>query len=180
MTAQLAKAHEYFKGGKFSNVVTTCQGVLQALPLVVVETRQQQPEVTELFASAREYALAAQLFVAQKAETDPLRKAEVAALMTHCKLKPPHLALALKNAMVCLTKPEIGCYQHGGAVARRLLELNPPPKMAQDAKKVRAPAPTPLRRCPLPLRHRPLPCGTARPLLPTRQPAAAHRGAGLS
>ena len=56
MTAQLAKAHEYFKGGKFSNVVTICQGVLQALPLVVVETRQQQPEVTELFASARRSA----------------------------------------------------------------------------------------------------------------------------
>ena len=134
LAPMLQAAYDKFKGGKFADVILACQGLLLSYPLVVVENRQQVPELQSLRDSAREYVLAAQLFMGQKAETDPGRKAELGALMTHCNLKPPHLALALRQAMKLCMK--ISNYQHGGAMARRLLELNPAPAHAQEAKKV--------------------------------------------
>jgi len=132
-TARLKKGYEFFQKGKFADCMKLFRSILQTIPLVVVETRQQVAEVKTLIDSCREYITATRLQIDGKGQ-EPERKAEMAALCAHTKLQPPHLGLALRVAMTDLHKVEN--FQDAGAIARKLLEMNPSPQLAQKAKQV--------------------------------------------
>jgi len=67
-------------------------------------------------------------------EDTNVRQAELASYFTHCNLQLGHLTLCLRSAMVATYK--LKNYQIAGSFARRLLELNPKPDIATQAKKV--------------------------------------------
>eukprot|EP01043_Picozoa_sp_COSAG02_P031635 COSAG02_NODE_2074_length_9929_cov_698.467955_7_plen_342_part_00 len=131
--SRVKKGFEFFQKGKFADCMKTFRGILQTIPLVVVDTRQEVAEVKTLIDTCREYITATRLQIESKAQ-EPIRKAEMVALCAHTKLQAAHLSLALTVAMKALHG--INNHQDAGAVARRLLEMNPNPKTAQQAKQV--------------------------------------------
>lgn len=81
---------------------------------------------------AREYLLGVSIELERRnvAQVDPdnvKRSLELAAYFTHCQLQPPHLQIALRSAIGVFAKAN----NHATAAkfARRLLELNPDPKI---------------------------------------------------
>lgn len=65
-----------------------------------------------------------------------IRSAELAAYFTHCKLQNAHLKLALQVAMSQFYNRKL--YASCASFAHRLLELDPPPKVATRARQVLA------------------------------------------
>lgn len=65
--------------------------------------------------------------VAQEEPDNVRRSLELAAYFTHCDMQPPHLQIALRSAIGVFAKAN----NHATAAkfARRLLELNPDPKI---------------------------------------------------
>ena len=65
--------------------------------------------------------------VAQEDPDNVKRSLELAAYFTHCKLQPAHLQIALRSAISVFAKAN----NHATAAkfARRLLDLNPDPKI---------------------------------------------------
>jgi coatomer subunit alpha len=65
--------------------------------------------------------------VAQENPDDVRRSLELAAYFAHCELQPPHMQIALRSAISVFSKAN----NHATAAkfARRLLELNPDPKI---------------------------------------------------
>lgn len=55
------------------------------------------------------------------------RSLELAAYFTHCKLQPPHLQIALRSAIGVFAKANN--HATSAKLARKLLELNPDPKI---------------------------------------------------
>ncbi len=81
---------------------------------------------------AREYLLGVTLEIERRrvAQEDPdnvRRSLELAAYFTHCKMQPAHLQIALRSAIGVFAKAN----NHATAAkfARRLLDLNPDPKI---------------------------------------------------
>jgi len=69
----------------------------------------------------------------RSAQEDPdniQRSLELAAYFTHCQLQPPHMQIALRSAIGVFAKAN----NHATAAkfARRLLELNPDPKIVSQ------------------------------------------------
>ena len=62
------------------------------------------------------------------------RAAELAAYFTHCAMQPIHLSLSLRSAMSIFFK--LKNFNTAAEFSRRLLELSPPVKVAQQAKQV--------------------------------------------
>ena len=84
---------------------------------------------------AREYACALRIEIARKeVKDDPNRQAELAAYFTHVPMQPIHVSLSLRSAMSIFFK--LKNYATAATFCRRLLELNPPVKVAQQAKQV--------------------------------------------
>lgn len=105
---QLAKLGlKCFQGGRFEDTLQAFRSLLQILPCVVAESREEEAELRRALEMAREYVLAVRLELARKASpagsADSLLRA---ALMTHCALQSGHLLLALNNAMVAAYKAE--------------------------------------------------------------------------
>jgi len=59
-----------------------------------------------------------------------VRSLELAALFTHTEMQNPHKSIALRSAMMGASK--VGNNNMAAGFARRLLELNPAPKIAQS------------------------------------------------
>eukprot|EP01047_Picozoa_sp_COSAG01_P027075 COSAG01_NODE_1772_length_9263_cov_93.070930_3_plen_1231_part_00 len=135
LTARVKVGYQHFQKGKFLEVEKSFRQILQSIPLVVVDTRQQVAEVKEMINICREYITASRLQMESKAQP-PARKAEMAALCAHCKLQAPHLVLALRVAMQALVHKEVNNFQDAASICRRLLELNPAPALAQKAKTI--------------------------------------------
>lgn len=83
--------------------------------------------------AAREYLLGVSIELERRrvAQEDPdniQRSLELAAYFTHCGLQPPHMRVALRSAIGVFAKAN----NHATAArfAKRLLELNPDPKVA--------------------------------------------------
>lgn len=83
--------------------------------------------------AAREYLLGVSIELERRrvAQEDPdnvQRNLELAAYFTHCGLQSPHMQIALRNAIAVFAKAS----NHATAArfAKRLLELNPDPKIA--------------------------------------------------
>lgn len=132
---QLKRAYKLTTEGKFAEALKGFTAIVHAIPLVVVESRREVDEVKELMTIAKEYVLALKIETERKnVKDDPARTAELAAYFTHCNLQPIHLSLSLRSAMTIFFK--VKNYATAAGFCRRLLELNPAPKVAQQAKQV--------------------------------------------
>jgi len=137
MEDTLKRAYKLTTEGKFTEALKLFQSLLLMIPLVVVETRKEVEDVKELQAIAREYTNALRIELGRKElKDDPARQAELAAYFTHCNLQPIHLSLSLRSAMSIFFK--LKNFDTAATFCRRLLEQNPPPKVAQQARQVLA------------------------------------------
>lgn len=134
---QLKAAYKLTTDGKFSEGLRVFQGILHGITLLVVETRKEVDDVRELVTVARDYTLALKIELKRKeAKDDPVRQAELAAYFTHCNLQPIHVSLSLRSAMSVFFK--LKNFATAANFCRRLLELNPPANVAQQARQVLA------------------------------------------
>ena len=88
---------------------------------------------------AREYILGISIELERRrvVEQDPenvKRNLELAAYFTHCRMQPPHMQIALRSAMGTFSKAN----NHASAAkfARRLIELNPDPKIVAQVNRL--------------------------------------------
>lgn len=132
---QLKGAYKLTTDGKFSDALRLFQGILHSVTLLVVETRKEVDDVRELITVARDYTLALKIELKRKEmKDDAARQAELAAYFTHCNLQPIHLSLSLRSAMSVFFK--LKNFATAANFCRRLLELNPPANVAQQARQV--------------------------------------------
>ena len=95
---------------------------MHAIPLTVVDSKDQENEVKELLGICREYLQATRLELARQASAKkPVRAAELAAYLSHCNLKPVHVLNMLMVAMVSAYK--IKNFINAAAFATRILEV---------------------------------------------------------
>lgn len=132
----LKQAYKLVTDGKFSDALKLFTRIFHIIPLLVVETRKEVDEVKELLSICKEYHIALRCELKRKElrEDDIGRAAELAAYFTHCQLQPVHLALSLRSAMSIFFK--LKNYATCATFCRRLLELNPGQKIAQQARTV--------------------------------------------
>ena len=73
--------------------------------------------------------------IAQEDPSNVRRSLELAAYFTHCQMQPPHIQIALRSAIGVFAKAN----NHATAAkfARRLLELNPDPKIVAQVSQKR-------------------------------------------
>ncbi|KAI7731312.1 hypothetical protein M8C21_002588, partial [Ambrosia artemisiifolia] len=132
---KLKAGYKATTAGKFTEALRLFMGILHTIPLIVVESRREVDEVKELVIIVKEYVLGLQMELKRREVRDnPVRQLELAAYFTHCNLQPPHLRLALMNAMSL-------CFKAGNLItasnfARRLLEANPVEAHGQKARSV--------------------------------------------
>ncbi|GMH39915.1 hypothetical protein BSKO_07819 [Bryopsis sp. KO-2023] len=134
---ELKKGYKLVTAGKFTDAAKAFTTILHTVPLLVVETRKDVDDVKELVGISKEYLLALRCEMKRKEVKDDLpRAAELAAYFTHCKLENVHLVLGLKLAMTVFFK--LKNLNTCATFCRRLIELNPGPKMGQQARQVLA------------------------------------------
>jgi len=122
LVTTIRNGYKLFQGGKFNDSQAIFQNVLYKIPVVVATTPQEQNELKEMVAIAREYITAIRIKGAMsKAGADPVRSTELAAYFTQCDLQPIHLLLTLRTAMGTAFKHKN--YITAASFARRLLEL---------------------------------------------------------
>jgi coatomer protein complex subunit alpha (xenin) len=135
LSERLKGVYKSVTEGKFSEALRLVNVILHIIPLTVVDGRREVDELKELLSIAREYSTALRLELARKeVKDDPNRTAELAAYFTHAKLQPVHQCLSLRSAMFIFFKMKN--FATTATFCRRLLELNPPAKMAQQARTV--------------------------------------------
>lgn len=140
LNAQLAAAYRLVTAGKFAEAINAFRDILHST-LFVRRTRNDDADIDEIVSIAREYLLGllAETVRKQLPKEDAslnVRKAELAAYFACCKMQPIHTALALSSAMTAAYKAR--SYSVSSTFARRLLDMNPKPEMATQAKKVQA------------------------------------------
>lgn len=138
LSKEMRVGYELITGGKFSGAKQAFLKVLHKVPFVVCATKPQLNDLRKLLAICKEYVLAMciELHRREEAATSPMtpRVCELAAYFTHFNLEPKHLVLALRQAMLLNFKAKN--LVSASSFAKRLLELNPSPKLAQEATKV--------------------------------------------
>jgi coatomer protein complex subunit alpha (xenin) len=118
---KLKSAYKCFQNGKFDDAKSHFKAIIQAIPLVVVNTRPEVNETKELLTICKEYLTAIKIKQLHGSTKDPVRSCELAAYFTHCNLQPAHLMLSLRLAMVAAFK--LKNFITAASFARRLLEL---------------------------------------------------------
>jgi len=131
---ELKEAYKATTGGKFSEALKLFQDILHGTVFVVVETKKEATEVKDLIGLCRHYITGIQMELKRKDIEDPVRNCELAAYFTHCNLQSSHIMLSLRSAMSVAYK--IKNYKTASSFAKRLLELNPAPALATQARKV--------------------------------------------
>ncbi|GBG90440.1 hypothetical protein CBR_g50687 [Chara braunii] len=131
---RLKVAYKSTTDGKFTEALKVFLSILHTIPLVVVDSRREVDEVKELLGIAREYVNALRIELKRRElRDDPQRQMELAAYFTHCNMQPTHLKLSLQSALhVCY---KLKNYNTTATFCRRLLELNPMPAVANNARK---------------------------------------------
>lgn len=88
---------------------------------------------------AREYILGISIElerrrVVEQDSDNVKRSLELAAYFTHCRMQPPHMQIALRSAMGTFSKAN----NHASAAkfARRLIDLNPDPKIVAQVNRL--------------------------------------------
>lgn len=135
--SELADGYRFVSGNKLADAQTTFRSVLQALLLVVLSSDDGAKQWRETVTNAREYLLGVSIELERRrvAEEEPenvQRNLELAAYFTQCRLQAPHLQIALRSAIGAFAKANNQA--HAARFARRLLELNPDPKIVAQAR----------------------------------------------
>lgn len=134
LVERLKGAYSFVTGGKFQEALDQFLSIIATIPVVVVDSRHQVKELKELLGICREYVTGLRLELARKRTQEPARVVELAAYFTHCRLQPAHTMLSLNSAMkIAFKAKELST---ASSFARRLLELNPKPEIATQARKV--------------------------------------------
>ncbi|KAF9010173.1 coatomer subunit alpha-2 [Cyathus striatus] len=135
--SELSDGFRLVSGNKLSDAQSAFRAVLHALLLVVLSSDDEAKLWRDTVTSAREYLLGVSIELERRrvAEEEPdnnRRNLELAAYFTHCQLQPPHLQIALRSAIGVYAKANNQA--HAARFARRLLELNPDPKIVAQAR----------------------------------------------
>ena len=138
---ELQEAYRAVSGNKLPDAQRLFRSLLYALLLTPARSEEEANEIGELLATCREYLLgvAIELERREVAATQPdnvARNLELAALFTHVQMQPQHQMLALRIAMTEARR--VGNLAMAGHFAHRLLELAPPPRVAQVAQQIAA------------------------------------------
>lgn len=134
---RLKLAYKATTGGKFTEAINLFRSILHSLLFIVASSKDDENEARELQQLAKEYLIGLTTEMKRKdALTDKqhLRMLELAAYFTHTNIQPMHLMLSLSSAMTCCYK--VKNYKDASSFAKRLLELNPKPKLTEQARKV--------------------------------------------
>ncbi|GAX83376.1 hypothetical protein CEUSTIGMA_g10801.t1 [Chlamydomonas eustigma] len=139
MLEEMLKAsYKLVTEGKFTEALKSFTRMLHIIPLTVVDSRKEVDDVKELVCICKEYHIALRCELRRKElkEDDVAHGMELAAFFTHCNLQPVHLALSLRSAMTVFFKHsnKATCT----SFCKRLLELNPGPKIAEQVRGVLA------------------------------------------
>ncbi|KAI6124422.1 COPI alpha subunit C-terminus-domain-containing protein [Pisolithus croceorrhizus] len=133
----LTEGFRLVSGNKLQDARAAFRSVLQALLLVIVSSDADAKEWRDTVTTAREYLLGVSIELDRRRvmqeEPDSVRRGlELAAYFTHCQLQPAHMQIALRSAIGVFAKAN----NHATAAkfARRLLDLNPDPKIVAQAR----------------------------------------------
>lgn len=140
---RLQICYHHTTAGKFSEAISKLRQLLLAVPLLVVDSKQEVVEVQQLIDICREYLVGLLLETARKElprdnVENAKRNAEMAAYFTHCQLQPVHQILTLRIAINLFFK--LKQMATCASFCRRLLELGPKPEVGAQIRKVLAAA----------------------------------------
>lgn len=135
--AELSEGFRLVSGNKLPEAKSVIRAALHALLLVSISSDSEAKDWRDAVTLAREYLLGISIELERRrvVEQDPddvKRSLELAAYFTHCRMQPPHMQIALRSAMGTFSKAN----NHASAAkfARRLIELNPDPKIVAQAR----------------------------------------------
>ncbi|PIL23467.1 transporter [Ganoderma sinense ZZ0214-1] len=135
--AELSEGFRAVSGNKLPEAQVVFRAVLRSLLLVPISSDSDAKEWRDLVTLSREYLLGVTLEIERRrvAQDEPdnvKRSLELAAYFAHCKLQQAHLQIALRSAINVFAKAN----NHATAAkfARRLLDLNPDPKIVAQAR----------------------------------------------
>ncbi|KAH8862847.1 Coatomer subunit alpha [Schistosoma japonicum] len=125
--------------GKFQEAVNRFRTILLSIPLLVVDSSEEESEARSLINICKEYIVGLSMEIARKSmpkETlaEQIRNAELACYFTHCRLETPHLILTLRTALNLLYK--LKNFRSAATMARRLLDMAPSMDVAQQTRKI--------------------------------------------
>lgn len=137
LVQRLQVCYQLTTNGKFAKAIEKLQGILLSVPLLVVDTKQDNAEAQQLIQICREYILGLKMETERKSlpratPAEHKRICEMAAYFTHCNLQPVHQILTLQVAANLFYK--LKNYKTAASFARRLLELGPNPELAQKIR----------------------------------------------
>ena len=117
----LEAGFERTKGGKFQEALVCFQHCLQHSALVKPSSPEEAAELEQVRSICVEYVLAMRMKLEAKKQSDPLKQLELSCYMACCGLAPPHLKLALSEAVkVCNAQKN---FLHAAHFCRKLIEL---------------------------------------------------------
>ena len=121
---QAAKAGmRFFQAGHFEDTLAAFKSMLEIVPLVVVDSQEEETDLRQIVEMAKEYILAVQIELARReVPAGSARHLLLAACMTQCKLQSSHVLLTLNSAMVAAFKA--GNFIDAASYANRIL-VNP-------------------------------------------------------
>merc|ERR1711994_711730 len=139
LVQRLQSCYQLTTGGKFAEAIQKLRAILLSIPLLVVDTKQDEQEAIQLREICTNYLVGLTMEIARKALPngtleDKKRICEMAAYFTHCNLQPIHQILTLRTA--CNLFFKLNNFKTAGSFARRLLELGPKPEVAQQTRKI--------------------------------------------
>lgn len=143
LVSRLHNCYHLTTSGKFSEAVDKLREVLLAVPLLVVDSKQEVVEAQQLIEICREYIAGLQLESYRKelpktSLAEQKRNAELSAYFTHFQLQNVHLILTLRTAVNTFFK--LKQMKTCASLCSRLLELGPKPEVAAQIRKVLAAA----------------------------------------
>lgn len=136
---RLKEASQLTTAAKFSEALDKLRWILLAVPLIVVDTKQEITEAQNLLRVCKEYVVGISMELYRKglgksSAEEQQRSLELAAYFTHCELQPGHQILTLRTAVNLAFKMKN--YKMAMSFGRRLLNLGPRPEVAQNIRKV--------------------------------------------
>ncbi|KAI0301648.1 coatomer subunit alpha-2 [Multifurca ochricompacta] len=134
---ELSEGFRAVSSAKLPEAQAIFRFVLRSLLFVAVSSDEEAKEWRDTVTLARDYLLGVSIELerrrAAQEEPDNVRRGlELAAYFTHCQLQPPHLQIALRSAIQVFAKA--GNAGTAAKFARRLLDLNPDPKIVSLAR----------------------------------------------
>ena len=129
---QAAKAGmRFFQAGHFEDTLAAFKSMLEIVPLVVVDSKEEETDLRQIVEMAKEYILAVKIELARReVPAGSVRHLLLAACMTQCKLQSSHVLLTLNSAMVAAFKAEN--FIDAASYANRIL-VNPDIRAPRNA-----------------------------------------------